>query len=577
MVTEVAHAESSRGLRGLSERTLVVVPTAGQVPPELVPFTQSRHSALIRLQRKPVIYWTMEYLLGLGFDWFSFAVGRRPNDAVECFVQQLAGWRSSLVFARPDRDAGLVYSVYCALREAEPQRDCYDHVLLVLGDTYFRFPPADLGAGDRSFILTGRFDAAEDRSEDWCLVRRSADGRLAEEYVNKQPGLQDETLGIVAGIYFLKDARLFMSCVEAAVAAGEGELHLALARYQEVDPIECLDCAEWYDCGHLPNLLRSEQRMVQERSFNEVTLDKVRGIVTKRSSEAAKLRDEISYYESLPKGLECLFPRIVAADPEEPSVSLEFYAYPSLSDHLVFNTLHLRIWELVFHKLLSIVQLFRSEPIPPRHDGRFLEACRSMYVGKTRDRLERLRRESPEWRQVLGAPELLLNGRVVRNVDALLEEVERALPRLARAGDLSVIHGDLCFSNILYDLPTGTCRLIDPRGSFGEPGNLGDLKYDVAKLYHSVDGLYDFIINDLFSVDYAGAPRELTYRIYFDKAELKARFEQAFFGDLAFSRWEILVIEGLLFLSMLPLHAESRNRQFAMFATGLERLETAFS
>lgn len=577
MVTDVAHAETSRGLRSLSERTLVVIPTAGQVPPELVPFTQSRHSALIRLQRKPVIFWTMEYLLGLGFDRFSFAVGRRPNDAVECFVQQLAGWRSQLVFARPDRDAGLVYSVYCALRESEPQRDRFDRVLLVLGDTYFRFPPADLGAGDRSFILTGRFDPSEDRSEDWCLVRRASGSGVAEEYVNKQPGLEDETLGIVAGIYFLRDARLFMSCVEAAVAAGEGELHTALARYQEVDPIECVDCAEWYDCGHLPNLLRSEQKMVQERSFNEVTLDKVRGIVTKRSSEAAKLRNEIAYYESLPKDLRCLFPRILDADLDEPWVALEFYGYPSLSDHLVFNTLHLRIWELVFHKLHSLVQLFRKELTPPRADGSFLGACRSMYVDKTRDRLERLRREDVLWREVLGSKELVLNGRVVRNVDALLQEVERCLPSLVRAGDFSLIHGDLCFSNILYDLPTGTCRLIDPRGSFGEPGNLGDIKYDVAKLYHSVDGLYDFIINDLFSVDYAGAPRELTYRIYFDKTELKARFEQAFFAGPAFSQWEILVIEGLLFLSMLPLHTESRSRQFAMFATGLERLETAFS
>ena len=34
-------------------------------------------------------------------------------------------------------------------------------------------------------------------------------------------------------------------------------------------------------------------------------------------------------------------------------------------------------------------------------------------------------------------------------------------------------------------------KFIDPRGSFCEPGIFGDLRYDIAKLYHSVYGKYE--------------------------------------------------------------------------------------
>ena len=72
--------------------------------------------------------------------------------------------------------------------------------------------------------------------------------------------------------------------------------------------------------------------------------------------------------------------------------------------------------------------------------------------------------------------------------------------RLAENVQGCIVHGDLCLSNILYDLRSRICKLLDPRGSFGAAGIYGDPRYDVAKLYHSIYGLYDFITNDLFHV-----------------------------------------------------------------------------
>ena len=67
--------------------------------------------------------------------------------------------------------------------------------------------------------------------------------------------------------------------------------------------------------------------------------------------------------------------------------------------------------------------------------------------------------------------------------------------------ELTPIHGDFCFSNLLYDCKVRLVKMIDPRGEFGVPGVFGDRRYDLAKLAHSYAGGYDFIVADQFSVE----------------------------------------------------------------------------
>ena len=62
----------------------------------------------------------------------------------------------------------------------------------------------------------------------------------------------------------------------------------------------------------------------------------------------------------------------------------------------------------------------------------------------------------------------------------------------------SVMHGDYCFSNILYDMRNHTIKLIDPRGFLNRERGFsfyGPYIYDYFKLAHSYIGKYDFIIS----------------------------------------------------------------------------------
>jgi hypothetical protein len=153
--------------------------------------------------------------------------------------------------------------------------------------------------------------------------------------------------------------------------------------------------------------------------------------------------------------------------------------------------------------------------------------------------------------------------------------IERDVVKLAETAQTGVIHGDLCFSNILYDFRSAVCKFIDPRGSFGTAGILGDPRYDVAKLYHSVYGLYDFMTNDLFHVKSDGAEGvtvDVRHRPL--HRQILERFERVFFPH--YDRREILLITGLIFAGIPALHYDKPQRQVAMFAKALQIFEELY-
>ena len=112
------------------------------------------------------------------------------------------------------------------------------------------------------------------------------------------------------------------------------------------------------------------------------------------------------------------------------------------------------------------------------------------------------------------------------------------------------MHGDYCFSNILYNRRTDEIKLIDPRGFIDiEEGFsiYGPNVYDYFKLGHSYIALYDNII--------AGSnPSD------FDMEKMNDRL--VFFCKLTEMSRE-LILYGMinLFLSMIPLHSDNLSRQ----------------
>lgn len=333
------------------------------------------------------------------------------------------------------------------------------------------------------------------------------------------------------------------------------------------------------DCN-LSNAASDEDSMVASRCFNQVSIDCEMGIVLKQSSEVGKLQQEVSYYQSLPPRLQIYFPRLVDSSISADTgwYSLEYYPYKSLSQYFVYYALPLQNWQIIFDRLLSIHTHFSTEPI--RADGQRdmldSDALYHFYAKKLNQRLAQAQ-SNPQLDFILSADSIELNGQRLHGFASLHPWLMQQLERLSQSIPVSLIHGDLCFSNILFEPASNVVRLIDPRGDFMGSVNHGDPRYDLAKLLHSVHGRYDFMINDLFRLE----QQQLVFELTMPQSGYLQQLEQLLLDKIqahsVYALNDLILLESLLFLTMLPLHSDQPKRQIAFLLTGLKLLNQVYA
>jgi hypothetical protein len=126
-----------------------------------------------------------------------------------------------------------------------------------------------------------------------------------------------------------------------------------------------------------------------------------------------------------------------------------------------------------------------------------------------------------------------------------------------------VMHGDFCFSNLLFDFRKHQIQMIDPRGSLDGINFTinGFLSYDLAKLTHSVIGLYDFIVSDRFVIKKdSNGTAEIIFNLQKQTLKVQSEF-LSILNEMGFNYKLIMSICIHLFISLIPLHSDSFNRQ----------------
>jgi hypothetical protein len=245
---------------------------------------------------------------------------------------------------------------------------------------------------------------------------------------------------------------------------------------------------------------------------------------------------------------------------------MEYYGYQSLADLFVFESMDIGVWRSVINRIFEISGEFaKHQRHVPYAD------FESMYISKTAERLAEMEK-IPWWKKIFARDTVTVNGKKMLNLPHFREKIANEVKKLYRKADIGVIHGDLCLGNILFDPGSRIIKFIDPRGRFGSTLLYGDLKYDMAKLRHSISGKYDFIVGDLFEVSHS-PQNEFSLSVYSEPHNdvLAEVFDRELVRN-GFRLREIKLIEALLFLSMLPLHSDSDNRQKAMYLRGIELL-----
>jgi len=328
----------------------------------------------------------------------------------------------------------------------------------------------------------------------------------------------------------------------------------------------------WGDFGHLDTYYKTKKQFfLGRRFFNHICIDQDRGILRKTSAHAKKFIEEITWYLKLPKGLQHVAPRVFDYNLHvgNPFVEMEFYGYPALNDLYLFGDCSISTWNQILIALGRLLQDFEEYSFVPSSPDVLVRAMREMYEGKTRERLQNL----PSDPAFAGfcTDTVVINGVSCAGLPSVLNRLSEVAENISlyNRTRFSLIHGDLCLSNILFDQRNTILRLIDPRGKFGEIELYGDRRYDLAKLAHSFEGDYDFLVNGLF--DHAWEQGEYRFAPHLNsrQREVKALFsawlQRGWPKDLATVRF----IECLLFLSMVPLHADRFDSQEAFLAQGL--------
>lgn len=323
------------------------------------------------------------------------------------------------------------------------------------------------------------------------------------------------------------------------------------------------------------------------RAYNRFEIDSVRGVIRKLSS-TERLRDEILYYKSLQNTFPdkaVYFPRLLDSVhhiKDDYWMDLEMYSYPNLGEYLLAKKI-IPSWKNLFDNLLKILQDWsETRPTQTWWDDDIRSAAYEMYITKTEREFNNFYNGWHDKFECLFLDQvrtqtLIINNKQYSVFEVIWPQIKLYIEKHMLQFTPSMIHGDCCFSNILYGDEKNIIRFIDPRGSFGKIGIFGDIRYDVAKLQHSVDGLYEAFITDKFKVSSHGNVYDFDIRAGSIGSEeinvAYTEFHNTFFPT--FNLKEIKIIQGCIFIGMCARHYDSIERQQAMYLTGIRLLNEA--
>lgn len=366
--------------------------------------------------------------------------------------------------------------------------------------------------------------------------------------------------------YFSFDS---INVLAKALIFARGNFEKAVIKYDVKKPLSRIAVNDWLDFDHINNFYKSRSKITTQRSFNSLIIKNNR--VYKSGVPALKIKAESYWFENLPYQLKTYIPQFLNSGVSKKGsffYEIEYIYCAPLNEMYVYGKHNCFFWEKIFLHVKSWFDSSSnvfSEIFTSDESSKISKDFYELVNKKTKDRL----RVYADKNNIDLEKKFILNGSELPSLNCILNE---CLSRIKLLKDCpGILHGDLCFSNILLDTRSDSIKLLDPRGlnSKNEISITGDLKYDLAKLMHSVVGMYDYIIADTYTLSKIN---QFNYDFYIHSDPVIDEVQNAFvnfqFLDNVSTK-DILPICVLLFLSMLPLHSDRPDRQDAMLANAL--------
>lgn len=538
----------------MEEKFRVIIPSAKLVPEELQ-----------KLGKLPAIIYPINQKIAFDYIYDQYKdlhtkvdiICFENADKVERRLRKVIGNEIKVRKLPELHDLG--YTILYAIENID------EPVVINFADTIVMDPIADI-SGDAFFYQEDYM------SETWTYF--DEESGIVTHIYDKEAINEEIRKKLFVGVFKIINTHDFRECLRTAVQQKNikmNSFYHALELYSQKHPMQAVLTNNWFDIGHEDKYYNSKLE-VRAREFNHITIDKNRGILKKTSDDKDKFIGEIKWYLKLPADVEYVRPRIFnySTSYVDPYVSMEYYAYHTVHELFLYGDLTLQQWIDIFNRIRFVCDDFKRYAV---RDANIRPALEEMYLTKTLQRFEKMKKDE-RFVTFFESP-IVVNGERYLPLNEIIIALEKTIPEMLYDVDsFNIIHGDLCFANIMVDSNFSFIKVIDPRGKFGTYDIYGDFRYELAKLFHSVDGKYDFIIKDLFDLDYNSETACINYRIQNRKRDfnLYKVFLDTFSAEVGGELKKIELIEALLFLSMIPLHGESIRHQMVMLGTGLEIL-----
>lgn len=300
------------------------------------------------------------------------------------------------------------------------------------------------------------------------------------------------------------------------------------------------------------------------RFFNSVKSDD--NVVIKSSKDKEKMKKEYTYYQLLPAEMKkwMVMPYNYTEIEESASYTMERLFIPDLAIRWTHGAIDENELRNILEKAFYYINTRKTKNVDKEYAKKVAD---KLYIEKLLERIEKLKQH--KLYPIFEA--YIKNGTEYNNIDEIIAEYKSLYEKYCKCGEKLVIgHGDLCFSNMLYNNEVNLLKLIDPKGAVKEEDLWTDKRYDVAKLSHSICGLYDFFNCGKYSISLDNNMK-FKLNIQFDNDKYKKIFKE-YLEKNGYNYKEIRICEISLFLSMLPLHMDYPKKVFGFLLNAINMI-----
>lgn len=416
-----------------------IIIQAGGKGTRLEYITQNKPKCLVPVKNRPMIF----HLFEKYFDSEFIIIGDYKYNVLEKYLKNFAK-NINYKLIRATGTGNI-----CGIKQALTYLNDNEKFLLIWSDLILSeaFKPENLPSSNYVGILKGSPCS-------WSFQNGKLDKVISDKYG-------------VAGCFMFENKQAFNDIPES----GSFTTYLK-EKNMKLKPMEMTNCPE---VGTLEALAKFKDTENRCRPYNKMDFVDNKVIKTGLTDEGKKLIDrEIVWYKKM---VEYGFNSIPKIYSFEPLTMGKIEGTNIFQANLDEN----QKAEVTDNLIESVNKMHSYETQPAKKEDLIKE-----YYTKTIDRLNSIKNVIP----FADKEYITINGKTCKNPLVFQESFKNAVEEKLLDTIYCPIHGDCTLTNTMVD-NNNNIYFIDARGYFGSTDVLGDIRYDWAKLYYSMNGNFD--------------------------------------------------------------------------------------